>query len=311
MTNIVPGALWAPVDVGKRDARRKGRGVVGHIAVSNQTLLKPGPITTRPSDWHFYLPKSPYLSGQRFAQLIDLDLQSWSNYNANDDLAAWESEGGVGDDINGRWTENQIEAGAIILAYMNETEGVPIADMVNSLPGSRGFGVHRYGIDPYRVSGGEKWSSVYGKACPTDARFPQRFDIIARAHEIRGGSPSPSPALPPKPVETGRPTLPAWNLPAGHYVGDIKGPARSHGGYYANERPLIEAIQRALIFLNCVPGVARTTWATSSWADGRFERPYSTDAAVRFHNAFYPGQPYPDQIWSDDYAKLKEAVSRG
>jgi hypothetical protein len=171
MPNIVPGALWKPIDVGNRAARRKGRGLIGHIAVVNSTLLIPGPLATRPSDWHFYLPKNPYPTGERFAQLIDLDLQCWSSADANATCAAFESEGGVGTDVNGLWTDNQIEAAAIILAHMHRTEGVPLQDMVNSLPTSRGFGVHRYGIDPYRVPGGELWSKVYAKACPGDSRF--------------------------------------------------------------------------------------------------------------------------------------------
>jgi hypothetical protein len=188
MANVVPGALWKPVDVGNRAARRKGRGLIGHIAVVNSTLLIPGPLATRPSDWHFYLPKQPYPTGQRFAQLIDLDLQSWSSADANPTCAAFESEGGVGADVNGLWTDNQIESAAIILAHMHRTEGVPLQDMVNSLPGSRGFGVHRYGIDPYRVAGGEKWSSVYAKACPGDARVRQVPQIIARAQQIVNGN---------------------------------------------------------------------------------------------------------------------------
>jgi len=190
MPNIVPGALWKPIDVGNRAARRKGRGLIGHIAVVNSTLLIPGPLSTRPSDWHFYLPKNPYPTGERFAQLIDLDLQSWSSAAGNATCPAFESEGGIGADVNGPWTPNQIESAAIILAYLHRTEGVPLQDMVNSLPTSRGFGIHRYGIDPYRVAGGEKWSSVYAKACPGDVRARQVPQIVARAQQIAGGTPA-------------------------------------------------------------------------------------------------------------------------
>jgi hypothetical protein len=188
MTNIVPGALWRPIDVGNRAARRKGRGLIGHIAVVNSTLLVPGPLSTRPSDWHFYLPKNPYPTGERFAQLIDLDLQSWSSAAGNATCPSFESEGGVGADVNGPWTPNQVEGAAMILAHLHKTEGVPLQDMVNSLPTSRGFGVHRYGIDPYRVAGGEKWSSVYAKACPGDTRVKQVPQIIARAQQLVNGA---------------------------------------------------------------------------------------------------------------------------
>lgn len=52
--NLVPGFRWEPVDVGKRDARRKGRGLIGHVAVSASKNLRPGPLATRPGDWHAY-----------------------------------------------------------------------------------------------------------------------------------------------------------------------------------------------------------------------------------------------------------------
>ncbi|NUT08187.1 MAG: hypothetical protein HOV76_32440 [Hamadaea sp.] len=193
MATIVPGALWRPIDVGNRAARRKGRGLIGHIAVVNTALLTPGPLATRPSDWHFYLPKNPYPTGERFAQFIDLDLQCWSSAAGNATCPAFESEGGVGADVNGPWTDNQIEAAAMILAYLHRSEGVPLQDMGNSLPTSRGFGVHRYGIDPYRVAGGEKWSSVYAKACPGDARVRQIPQIVARAQQlVNGAAPTPT-----------------------------------------------------------------------------------------------------------------------
>jgi hypothetical protein len=187
MANVVPGALWHPIDVGNRAKRRKGRGLIGHIAVVNSPLLLPGPLATRPSDWTFYLPKNPYPTGERFAQLIDLDVQCWSSADGNATCPAFESEGGVGADVNGPWTPNQVEAAAMILAHMHRTEGVPLQDMVNSLPGSRGFGVHRYGIDPYRVPGGEVWSKVYAKACPGDARVRQVPAIVARAQQLVNG----------------------------------------------------------------------------------------------------------------------------
>lgn len=114
----------------------------------------------------------------------------------------------------------------------------------------------------------------------------------------RGGSmPAPTPA-------SSRPSRLAWPFPPGHYVGDIRGPVTSHGGYYANERPFIRNVQQWFIFRGVVPGVPSSSWSTSGWADGRFERPYSTDAAREWHRKFYTGQPYPEQIWRDDYERL-------
>lgn len=190
MPNIVPGALWRPIDVGNRARRAKGRGLIGHVAVSSSTLLVPGPLSTRSADWTFYLPKEPYPTGERFAQLIDLDLQCWSSGAGNLTCPAFESQGGLGDTaaVNSEpWSPNQVESAAMILAHLHTTEGTPLQDMGNSLTFSRGFAVHRYGIDPWRVSGGEVWSSSRGKLCPGDAKVRQIPAIVARAQAIVNG----------------------------------------------------------------------------------------------------------------------------
>jgi hypothetical protein len=194
MTNIVPGALWRPIDVGNRARRVKGRGLIGHVAVSGSTLLLPGPLSTRAADWTFYLPKEPYPTGERFAQLIDLDLQCWSSGAGNLTCPAFESQGGLGTtaQVNAEpWTGNQVESAATILAHLHVTEGTPLQDMGNSLAGSRGFGVHRYGIDPWRVAGGQVWSSSRGKLCPGDAKVRQIPAIVARAQQIVNGDDMP------------------------------------------------------------------------------------------------------------------------
>jgi len=73
----------------------------------------------------------------------------------------------------------------------------------------------------------------------------------------------------------------AFTLPAGHYWGDINGPAESHGGYYENEKPIVAAIQRRLITTGHVPGV---TDPDSGWADGLYEGA-TTEAVKRFQGA--------------------------
>lgn len=300
MTNLVPGFVWHPIDVGNRAARRKGRGHVAHVAVSSSTMLLPGPLATRPADWHFYLPKvGPGI------QMIDLDLQSWSSLDGNPSTTASEAEGGMGTaaEVNAEpWSPDQFENLAKILAYENETEGTPLQVMPDSRPQSCGLAPHRWGIDPWRVAGGEVWSSSRGKLCPGDAKVAQLPAIVSRAIEIRGGSPAPTPPAPPAPpVANTYPLRLAWPFGRGQYVGDIKGPAASHGGFYASERPFIQNVQQWLIYHGCVPG--QTNWR-SGWADGKFEAPYSTQAARAWHARFYPGQPYPEQVWADDYDRL-------
>lgn len=267
MPNLVPGFTWQPIEVNGRAARRKGRGLIGHVAVSGAANLPPsGPSATRGADWHFYLPKT----GPGF-QYIDLDLQCWASLSGNASMAAFESQGGLGAtaQVNAEpWTADQVENAARILAYLNETEGVPLQDMGNSLPTSRGLGVHRYGIDPWRVAGGEMWSNP-GKLCPGDAKVAQIPVIVSRAVEIRGGSPAPTPA---PPVANTYPLRLTWPFGKGQYVGDIKGPANCHGGYYASERPAVRMIQQRLQKLGYAP-------KASAWADGRYEKP--TAAAVQ------------------------------
>lgn len=101
-------------------------------------------------------------------------------------FAPWNTKSGA--DVPA-FTDAQIEANAEICAWSNEEHGVPLVPAPNSLPGSRGVGYHRLGIDPWRVPGGEKWSSSYGKVCPADRRVAQVPTIIGRAVEIRHGSP--------------------------------------------------------------------------------------------------------------------------
>jgi hypothetical protein len=90
------------------------------------------------------------------------------------------------------WLPAQLDAIARIVAWAAETHDFPLTRMPDSLPSRRGVGYHRLGVDPYRVEGGEKWSSSYGKACPGDRRIAQVDEVIAKA---KGGSkPDPWPS---------------------------------------------------------------------------------------------------------------------
>jgi hypothetical protein len=88
------------------------------------------------------------------------------------------------------FTAAQVEANARICAWAHVTHGVPLVAAPNSLPGSRGIGFHRLGIDPWRVAGGELWSSARGKVCPGARRIAQIPQIIARARQIVAGAPA-------------------------------------------------------------------------------------------------------------------------
>jgi hypothetical protein len=92
------------------------------------------------------------------------------------------------------FTAAQAEAIARICAWANAAHGVPLVAAPNSLPGSRGIAFHRQGINPWRVAGGELWSSSAGKVCPGNRRIAQIPQIIARARQLAGGA-APTPTV--------------------------------------------------------------------------------------------------------------------
>lgn len=95
-------------------------------------------------------------------------------------------------------TDAQVESNARILAWANKEHGIPLKMCPNSRPTSKGLAYHRQGIDgnfgsfkfPGRVSGGEVWTSSFGKVCPGDNRIAQLPEILTRA---KGSKPAPPP----------------------------------------------------------------------------------------------------------------------
>ncbi len=88
----------------------------------------------------------------------------------------------------------------------------------------------------------------------------------------------------------------------GHYYGIITGPAKSHGGYFASERPIIRVIQQRLIAKGYVPRI--NNWR-SGWADGLFEGA-TVEAVTRFQRREMPGTRYFGRVWADDHRQLAE-----
>lgn len=100
---------------------------------------------------------------------------------------AWNPEGltGTAEEYNAsEYTPEQCERFADFLAWDHIENGAILSDMGDSRPGSHGCGCHRYGIDPWRISGGEVWTSAAGKVCPGTARVRQLPGIIERAKVI-------------------------------------------------------------------------------------------------------------------------------
>ena len=100
---------------------------------------------------------------------------------------AWNPEGlnGTAAEYNAsEYTPAQCERFSDLLAWDHIENGALLQDMGDSRKSSRGCGVHRYGIDPWRVSSGEVWTKSAGKTCPGTARVRQLPGIIARARVI-------------------------------------------------------------------------------------------------------------------------------
>lgn len=104
------------------------------------------------------------------------------------------------------WSPRQAESLARLIAWLCSVEthagcptswtchanGIPLALVPDSKPGRRGVAYHRQGIDPWRVSGGQRWSTSRGKECPGTVRIRQLSEeIIPRARQIQNGGDMP------------------------------------------------------------------------------------------------------------------------
>lgn len=290
---IYPGATAKLIE--PSDQRNFQGRAIFHVAVSRSRSLRP----SGGNSWHMYVAEDGYAE-----QYVDDTQRAYANVDANDDAFSVETAGAANPltvDTE-PWTEAQCHTLAGIWRWQHDLRGVPFDILPDSMPGRRGVGTHRLGIDPWRVPNGEKWSTSRGKRCPGDAKIAQLPYIRDLA---AGGVPGvviapAAPVISEPPRIPGVPGLPAWFLPRGHYFGNVAGPAASHGGYYPNERDAVRAIQRRFIAAGCVDGVG--DWR-SGWADGKWEN--ATDSACReWFRRYRPGQQYTDRIYSDDYAIL-------
>jgi hypothetical protein len=120
------------------------------------------------------------------------------------------------------------------------------------------------------------------------------------ATHFMGQATPPTPPPPPQPHPVLHRPWPSYMQP-GNFFGLITGPSVSHGGFFPNERPDVEAIQQRLIQLGFVPGV---TNIHSGWADGKFEQ-QTRDAVARWQRARYAAQTTRyGEVWQDDWARL-------
>lgn len=119
-------------------------------------------------------------------QMQDSDLRCAANLDGNWHIIAWETSDNAVRPIQ-PWTPKQCDKIVEIAVETYYLDDIPLVVVPDSLPGRRGHAYHRLGVDPYRVAGGELWSTAYGKDCPTDPRIAQLPDLIERARRIVAG----------------------------------------------------------------------------------------------------------------------------
>ncbi len=187
-----------------RTLRTWERGTCLHIAVSDGlSLFNYFNVAGNPTS-HFYVrktgstpavqvgtPLSPYMAD--YEQYVDTIYRAPAQLEGNPTLISFESQGGVGADLDNGWTGPQMERIAWCLAQCHKIHGTPLPPMPDSLSSRTGTGHHRLGIDPWRVDNGELWSRSFGKVCPGDARMAQKPKIITRAWELIAPPPAPTP----------------------------------------------------------------------------------------------------------------------
>jgi hypothetical protein len=188
---------WYPKAIRKEIKRhrtlrlRYGR-VCLHVAVSEGSSLYGYFNQSGKPTSHFYVRRDGTVE-----QYVDTMYRAPANLEGNSSLISFETQGGTRNADSEPWTAAQVNAMADVIAWLHKVEGVPLQLMPNSKTSSRGIGWHKQGVDPYRVDGGEKWSSAYGKICPGGGKIKQIPTIVSKAKLIVAGPAEVVPTTPP------------------------------------------------------------------------------------------------------------------
>lgn len=168
----------------------------------------------------------------------------------------------------------------------------------------------RYGWGPLTRDNVKGHREYMATACPG----PYLFDRLQYICDAANGNS----AVAPPPVDIPTPSVPTWDIgvkpawPAGFgpndYLGDIEGPAQSHGGDARFDGPDVNAciawVQRWLIVNGFVPGVSNPY---GGWADGIYESP-TVEAVTRAQQSnadWWAITSRPGEVWQhDDYARM-------
>lgn len=121
----------------------------------------------------------------RIAQMLDTDAKPWTQIAGNPYSISIENEGNE----NTPLTPQQIEANARILAKAHQVHGIPL--QLTGKVGTRGLGHHSMGAES-----GVDWGH---SQCPGNIIKGQKAQVLARAIQIVGGTPTPAPRPAPTP----------------------------------------------------------------------------------------------------------------
>jgi len=204
----------------------------------------------------------------RIDQSRDTRFQSGANLDGNPRVIAIENEdrGGPFPDWNiddphavPKFTDEQVEACAKILAWAHKVHGIPLQLCPNSKPGSRGLAYHRQGIPgafnedarfkfPGLVAGGEIWTETPGKACPGDRRIDQRSEILARAKQLEDDMPSINDLLSAKlnPDEDESETVRSALNKGADALAEVRGLSKGFGDFRENLKRRDQALAEAI-----------------------------------------------------------------
>jgi hypothetical protein len=127
-------------------------------------------------------------------QAQDTDLRAASNLDGNWHVIAFETADNAARPIQ-PWTPKQCVKIVEVCVEANQVDGIPLQIIPDSKVGRRGVGYHRLGCDPYRVAGGELWTSLVRQGLPDrrpDPAAARRWSTRP-ASSPRAATPRPSP----------------------------------------------------------------------------------------------------------------------
>jgi len=176
----MPGAIRK--EVTRHDTSMVARRFVFHTAVSGASSLfpffnQPGNATS-----HFYVRADGTIE-----QYVSTAYRAPAQLEGNHDCISVETQdmgpafpSWSGSDVPA-WSPAQLTALTQMSAWVAQVHGIPLTLLPDSIKGRAGFGYHRLGVNPWRVSSGELWSNATGKVCPGDRRIAQIPGILAAA----------------------------------------------------------------------------------------------------------------------------------